>query len=182
MPALLMALSRTLIRTYAASYPQNPEQLLQVTNQRIIADMNAELFVTIFYGMLDPLSGRLIYCNAGHPPPYILSTTNKTSLIALHKTGMALGIMPDVTWQAATVEIPPGGLLLMYTDGVYEAQNHAGEFFGEEQMLTSVQTELGQPVQNIQETLMSRLYAFAGNGPQVDDTTVVILGRDLSAV
>jgi serine phosphatase RsbU (regulator of sigma subunit) len=181
-PALLMALSRTLIRTYAASYPQNPEQLLQVTNQRIIADMNAELFVTIFYGMLDPLSGRLIYCNAGHPPPYILSTTNKTSLTALHKTGMALGIMPDVTWQAATVEIPPGGLLLMYTDGVYEAQNHAGEFFGEEQMLTSVQTELGQPVQNIQETLMSRLYAFAGNGPQVDDTTVVILGRDLSAV
>lgn len=180
-PALLMALSRTLIRTYAGIYPQNPEQLLQVTNERIIADMNAELFVTIFYGILDPHSGELIYCNAGHPPPYILSKAEEINVTALHKTGMALGIIPDATWQAAAVQVPAGGLLLLYTDGVFEAQNHLGEFFGEEQMLITVQTELGHPIQNIQETLMARLHAFVGNGPQVDDTTLVILGRDPSA-
>jgi len=177
-PALLMALSRTLIRTYAANYPQNPETLLQVTNQRIIADMNAELFVTIFYGILDPLSGRLVYCNAGHPPPYILSAAKNTTITALHKTGMVLGIMTESTWHAADVQVPPGGLLLLYTDGVFEAQNYSGEFFGEEQMLKTVQTELGHPVQTIQEALMSRLHTFVGGGPQMDDTTLVILSRD----
>ncbi len=176
-PALLMALSRTLIRTYATAYPQNPEQLLQVTNQRIIADMNAELFVTIFYGILEPKTGRLTYCNAGHPPPYILSKSKSIDVNMLHKTGMVLGIMTDSNWYAETTQIPMGGLLLLYTDGVFEAQNSAGEFFGTEQMLRTVQSELGHSVQNIQEALMSRLFTFVGNGPQVDDTTVVILYR-----
>jgi phosphoserine phosphatase RsbU/P len=139
--------------------------------------MNAELFVTIFYGILEPQTGRLTYCNAGHPPPYLLSTSKSVDITTLHKTGMVLGIMTDSNWYAETTQIPMGGLLLLYTDGVFEAQNSSGEFFGAEQMLRTVQSELGHPVQSIQEALMSRLFTFVGNGPQVDDTTVVILYR-----
>jgi hypothetical protein len=75
--ALLMALSRTLIRSYAVDYPDHPEELLRVANQRIISDIRSGLFVTMFYGIIDPVSGSLTYCNAGHPPPYLFCRIKK---------------------------------------------------------------------------------------------------------
>jgi hypothetical protein len=175
--ALLMALSRTLIRTYAAEFPNHPEHLLKVTNQRILADIEAGLFVTLFYGVLEPSTGDFIYSNAGHPPPYLLTPT-KSESTPLPGSGMPLGVSEEADWTSASIQIPPGGTLLLYTDGVLDAQNQQGQFFGESSMLAVLQAQAGQPAQLVQEALMDAVYGFSGSEPQVDDISIMIIKRD----
>jgi sigma-B regulation protein RsbU (phosphoserine phosphatase) len=176
--ALLMALTRTLIRTYAAEFPKHPEHLLQVTNQRILADIESGMFVTLFYGILEPEAGILTYSNAGHPPPYLFSPDGNPGAIALPDSGMPLGVSDEASWQQAVQEIPPGAMLLLYTDGVIDAQNPFGEFLGEEGMLNIIQTRIGQSAVSVQETLLATLSDFAGAEPQVDDITLMTIIRD----
>jgi hypothetical protein len=176
--ALLMALSRTLIRSYAADYPDEPERLLHVVNQRIIADINSGLFVTLFYGVLDPSSGTLTYCNGGHPPPKMLAPGDNGVLVeGLFRTGIPLGISDDAVWERAIVQVPPGGLLLLYTDGVTDIQNQEGQFFGEKGMLEVVSANTGHSAHQAQDALLSSIYTFAGAEPQVDDITLMVLKR-----
>lgn len=177
--ALLMTLSRTLIRTYAGDYPDFPERLLSVVNQRIIADLDAGLFVTLFYGVLDPAAGTLTYCNAGHPPPYLFTPGDEKSVASLNKTGMPLGISVEASWTPANIQVPSGGLLLLYTDGLLDAQNPRGEFFGQEHILELVRVQIEQDARAIGDALVSRIYTFAGSEPQVDDITLMVLKRGL---
>jgi serine phosphatase RsbU (regulator of sigma subunit) len=121
--ALYMALSRTLIRTYTVEYADKPELILGAANRRILTDTQADLFVTVFYGILDPSTGTLTYCNAGHNPPYLLGTRNGDSVHSIRRTGMALGVVEDVTWEQKAVQIAPGDVLVLYTNGVTDAQN-----------------------------------------------------------
>ena len=176
--ALLMALSRTLIRSYASEFPEEPERLLHVVNQRIISDLNAGLFVTLFYGVLEPRSGKLTYCNGGHPPPQILTGEKGDTHEALFRTGIPLGISDEAVWERAIAHIPTSSLLLLYTDGVTDAQNQQGEFFGEKQMLDLVRSRFGLTAREIQDALINGVFAFAGSEPQVDDITLMILSRD----
>jgi serine phosphatase RsbU (regulator of sigma subunit) len=176
--ALLMALTRTLIRTYAAAHTNRPAQLLAAANQRIIADSDSGMFVTLFYGVLDPSTGALRYANAGHPPPYLLIEDELEAAEALPFTGMPLGISEDSTWEQAETWIKPGSLLLLYTDGILDAQNSQGERYGEARMLRLAAARQGRSVQRIQEALLAEVYAFAGNEPQVDDITLVALARE----
>ena len=176
--ALLMALSRTLIRTYATEFPNHPEHLLQVTNQRILTDIDAGLFVTLFYGVLDPSTGNLIYSNAGHPHPYLFMPGKSPTFNALSGSGMPLGVSEEAQWQSGSVNVNPGGMLLLYTDGVLEAQNQEGEFLGEEGMLDIVQSQIGYSAQMVQDTLLAGVKAFTAPEPQVDDITLMVLIRD----
>lgn len=179
--ALLMTLSRTLFRTYAPDYPDQPEELMRVVNRRLIADVHSGLFLTLFYGVLDPDLGALTYCNAGHPAPVIFLPGDDQAVEALHRTGMPLGIAEESEWAPAYAEIPPGALALLYTDGISEAQNRSGELFGEAQIRSFIQAARDRPVREIQDGLISRVYAFAGAEPQVDDITLVVLSRDQEA-
>jgi sigma-B regulation protein RsbU (phosphoserine phosphatase) len=167
-----------LIRTYAVDHHRYPERLLRVTNQRILADMSTGLFVTLFYGVLDPASGILTYCNAGHPPPYIIQHGEDEVVEALRNTGMPLGVSNETEWQTMTAVVPPGAVLLLYTDGLLDAQNQDGIFFGEGQVLDIMRSQIGHPVQVIQDELLARVYAFAGSGPQGDDITLMTLIRE----
>jgi len=175
--ALLMALARTLLRTYAADYPDNPGRLLEVVNQRIIADMKSGLFVTLFYGVLDLHNSRLTYCNAGHPPPFIFLPSQEGPARALGRTGIPLGISDGVAWEQASTEIPPGALLLLYTDGIPDAMRPTGELFGESRMQAAVRANLGRPSAAIQDALIASVFAFAESEPQVDDITVMTIAR-----
>jgi hypothetical protein len=178
--ALLMTLSRTLIRTYARDFPDRPERLMSIVNQRIIADLNAGLFVTLFYAILDPASGELVYCNAGHPPPFLVWPADSLKFETLDKTGIPLGISEDSSWEPARAQIPPGGQLLLYTDGILDAQNPRGEFFGQPQIVKVIQDHSTRTAQEVRDALVSAVYAFAGSTPQVDDITIMVLQRDLT--
>jgi serine phosphatase RsbU (regulator of sigma subunit) len=188
--ALYMALSCTLIRTYADEYITQPELVLGAANRRILMDTRADLFVTVFYGILDPDTGMLTYCNAGHNPPYLLGTQDGDSLQSLHRTGMALGVMEDVVWEQKSVQIAPGDMLVLYTDGVTDAQNEQQEFFGEGHLLDVVGANMGtQMNQNLSAkqgfsargvlvALTTEIGAFVGDAPQFDDITLMILVRE----
>jgi len=178
--ALYMALSCTLIRTYAAKYHRRPELLFKAANQRMLTDTRAGLFVSVFYGILDPATGVLDYCNAGHDPPYLLNGTDGSVVQALRRTGMPLGVMEDAIWEQATIRLASGDVLLLYTDGITDAQNQQGEFFGTDRLLEAAHASLDRSASSIRDALTARVREFAGDAPQFDDITLLVVCAESS--
>jgi len=177
-PALYMTLSRTLIRTYATEFDLQPDLVFFATNERILKDTRANLFVTAFFGVLDPATGALTYCNAGHNPPYFLGNQNGCDPIPLEKTGFPIGIDEEATWERAQIEIQPGDVLVLYTDGVPDAQNLEGEFFKQEALVKIVQEHLDESAEMLQKSILDAVYDFVGDAPPFDDITLMVLRRD----
>lgn len=177
-PALYMALSRTLIRTYADQFADEPHRVLWAANRRILSDTVSDLFVTVFYGVLDPQNGRFVYCNAGHNPPLLIQSQNSNAPYRLARTAMPLGILEDVPWHFAQTQIDPGDVLVMYTDGVTEAQDEEQRFFGEDRLQAILQANMGRSADIIEDKLVSAIYDFAGEAPQYDDITLMVLVRE----
>jgi len=176
--ALYMALCRTLIRTYAAEYDTRPDLLLSAVNDRILMDTTASLFITVFFGALDPVSGTLTYCNAGHNPPYLLSPADGGEVRKLARTGIPLGIPENATWSQGAVRLAPGDVVVLYTDGITEAQDGRDMFFGEERLLEALRASLGRSARDIQDALLAEVRRFVGDAPQYDDITLVVALRD----
>ena len=177
--ALYMALSCPLIRTYAAEYPAQPESVLNAVNRRILNDNYTYHFVTVFYSILDPNTGTLEYCNAGHLPPYLISAHGSGSVQSLTRTGIPLGLFADGNFERGLVQLEPNDILVLYTDGITEALNAQGSFYGEDRLLESVRAKLGCPAREIQDTILADVQNFAGDTPQSDDIALIVLHREL---
>jgi sigma-B regulation protein RsbU (phosphoserine phosphatase) len=181
--ALYMALSCTLMRTFVQHYPAEPDLVLNAVNRRILADTSAHEFVTVFYGILDPGTGRLVYSSGGHCPALHVHTKDGHKVHRLLRTGIPLGIFEDKTWEQETVQLDPGDVLILYTDGVTEAYVEPPSLFGEERLLTSVQTTVraAEPQQllpqEIQDGILADVSRFVGGAPQSDDIALAILVR-----
>jgi serine phosphatase RsbU (regulator of sigma subunit) len=176
--ALFMALSRTLIRTYAVEHPAQPALALTAANRRICADTQSDLFVTVFYGVLDPANGALAYCNAGHNPPYLLRAGDGGAIEKLGNTGLVLGVLDEDLWEEATVQMAPGDLLVLYSDGIPEAQNAAEAFFREERLLRVLGRVRDRPAEQVQAAVLAEVRTFVGDAPQFDDLTLMVLVRN----
>jgi serine phosphatase RsbU (regulator of sigma subunit) len=176
--ALYMAVSRTLIRTYATEFATHPELALQAANRRIMTDTRADLFVSVFYAVLDVTTGALTYCNAGHNPPYFVSPQNDRETLKLTRTGMALGVVEDATWEQKTIHLAAGDLLVLYTDGVTDADNGQDGFFGEERLLEAMLAHCDDSAQEIQAALVAEVHKFVGAAPQFDDITLMVIKRE----
>jgi len=175
--ALYMALSRTILRTFVFEYPNQPALAFNAANRRIFVDAQTDLFVTTFYGLIDPASGEMTYCNAGHNPPYVLRRAGGDP-VALKLTGIPLGMFEDSQWTAQTITVEVGDRVLLYTDGVTESQNTAGEFFGEERLLEVARANLMCPVEDMQQAILAAIHTFVGDAPQADDITLLVLRRE----
>jgi len=127
--ALFMALTWHAIRLYADQFPANPELVLGALNNYVWRNIHTEQYATIFFGILDPVSGKLCYCNAGHHPPFIVRRKNRDTGEELKATGIPIGSLRTRIWEQATVELDPGDLLAIYTDGVTEALSLQETFF-----------------------------------------------------
>jgi len=176
-----MALSWTLIRTYASEYPAQPEMVLGAVNRRIVKDTVTNHFVTVFYGILDPVTGMMVYCNAGHCGPYLINGLDNENIRKLINTGVPLGVFGKETWEQGSVQLTPGDVLVLYTDGIIEAENAQGEFLGMDRLLELVRTNLGRPAQEIQDSILADVHRFAGDTPQSDDIALIVLLRDPTA-
>ena len=175
--ALYMALSRTLIRTFAPDFDTAPEQALCAANRRVLADSSSDLFVTVFYAILDPASGVLTYCNAGHNPPFLYSG-NGSGMQQLTRTAIPIGVLPEPPWAQGSIQMEPGDLLLMYTDGVTEAEDEADNFFGEARLQAVAEANLGRSVDIVESKVVTAVLDFVGDAPQFDDITLMLLARD----
>lgn len=171
--ALYMALSRTLIRTYAMQLPDEPGKALQLANERILSDTESDQFVTVFYGVLELDNGRFTYANAGHNPTYHLGSQVQT----LSKTGIPLGMFEGMAWQQETIQIGVGESLILYSDGVPEAQNSQQEEFGEARMLATAQQALTASATARQTAIAEAVSEFVGDAPQFDDITLMVTMR-----
>ncbi len=176
--ALYMALSRTLLRTYALEYHTRPDLVFSETNERILIDARANLFITCFYGVLDPEEGTLLYCNAGHNPPYLICPSDENNIISLERTGMPIGIEEDNSWERKTITFSPGDKLILYTDGVTEAQNEVGELFNEELLLDTILENVNTSAHELQERILNKVRQFIKDAPQYDDITLMILEKE----
>jgi sigma-B regulation protein RsbU (phosphoserine phosphatase) len=182
--ALFMALSSSLLRTHAAEYPAQPDLVFDAVNQYILHDTSVLQFVTVFYGILEPATGIMLYCNAGHCPAYLFHAAGGWHVEKLAAPGVALGLLDGASWAQQSVQLAHGDLLVLYTDGITEARNEQEELFGEERLLASVRVCLdaasppGLTAQQVQDAILGDVLRFAGNAPQSDDFALAVLMRD----
>jgi serine phosphatase RsbU (regulator of sigma subunit) len=174
--ALYMALSRSILRTYAQGFPTEPERTMASTNDRIIADTHGGLFITLFYGILNPKTGYLTYCSAGHHPAYLVREKDR-SLNELGRTGIPLGAMEKASWSSASIEMEIGDCLVLYTDGMSDAQNASEEFYSLARLQEAIRKHRRKPAKKLRDALLAELRAWVGDTPQFDDITLMVIKR-----
>jgi serine phosphatase RsbU (regulator of sigma subunit) len=175
--ALFMALSSTLIRTFAVRYPTLPALTMDIVNERIMTDTRGSLFVTAIYGVLEPNLGRLRFANAGHPPGLLFSSWKGKLVEHLRPTGMALGLLENVHWRQKVIKFMPGDVLLLYTDGITEAENDRGQVFGEDRLTAVLRANRGKTAQAIQNAVLAEVRRFAGESSTQDDIALIVVRR-----
>lgn len=177
--ALFMALSSTLIRTYATRFPTLPGLTLRTVSERILSDTRGGMFVTSFFGVLEPYTGRMVYANAGHPPGYLIRTHHAREPIeCLRPTGMALGVSEQASWRQKIIRFFPGDYLILFTDGITEAQNCGQDFFGEDNLLDVALSMAGHSAQEIKDALLKKVHQFVGASGRQDDIALIVIRRN----
>ena len=171
---LFMVMTRTLMRATAVRHVDAPGHVLASVNNFLEQNNSEDLFVTLFYGVLDERTGRFVYANGGHNPPILVDSDGATPL----KTtgGVALGMFDGLDYDDAYVDMEPGARLVLFSDGVTEAFNASDEAFGDDRLLDTTRAlpvEQG-PEQDV-NAIVNAVDAFAGEAPQFDDITCVVL-------
>jgi sigma-B regulation protein RsbU (phosphoserine phosphatase) len=177
--ALLMASLQAAMRSQLlsskrddpAAIGQSLANVMAQVNQQIYLSSPPEKYATLFLSRYDAESRRLWYCNAGHLPPIVL---NAHGAQALEATGMVVGMFPDANYEARSIELPPGALLAIFTDGVTEALNKADEEFGDKQLLTALQQSHMRTPEGIWQYVMARVGDWQSDLPQYDDITLIV--------
>ncbi|MFU8826130.1 MAG: PP2C family protein-serine/threonine phosphatase, partial [Brevefilum sp.] len=176
--ALYMAMSRTLIRTYAGENLMNPQQVLHQVNRRILTDTQNGIFLTVVFGILDPQQGTFTYVNAGHNPPILLSEQDDhMTLTELTKTGTLVGIFAENSWEEKSITLHPGEALVLYTDGITEAQNETGEFYGNDRFYDLLTAEFSTSAEDFRNSILKDIQVFTGTSPRLDDVTLIVITK-----
>jgi serine phosphatase RsbU (regulator of sigma subunit) len=175
--ALVMATTHTMLRA-VAQVQVSPGEVLARVNELLYAEIPPKMFVTCFYAILDPGSGRVIYANAGHDLPYRRLNGSVSEIWA---AGMPLGMMPDMQYDEHEVTLAPGESLLFYTDGLVEAHNPRREMFSFPRLKTVLASHADGT--SLIDVLLDELKRFTGDGwEQEDDVTMVLLQRASEAL
>jgi sigma-B regulation protein RsbU (phosphoserine phosphatase) len=174
--ALLMALSWSLLWSYAIQYPDSPQRVFEEVNHRLMMHLGGSYFLTCFYGVLNPADGRLSYINAGHPGPiYLMKSKDETSTLGL--TGPPLGVLDNAQWGIVELSLQPDETLILYTDGVTDACNASGDFFGSKRFLALTTKQRGKSAQAIHDNLLADIDHFVSDEVQFDDTALLVVQR-----
>jgi serine phosphatase RsbU (regulator of sigma subunit) len=173
--ALMMALSRAMVRTAAAD-GRSPSAALSLANELILKHSHTDLFVSAFYATLDTHSGRLTYANAGHNRPLWVQS-GSGEIQELTAQGIVLGILKNIELEEQEIDVVPGDVLVFHTDGVTEAMDIAGQQFGEERLRATVAAIPNASAQEITAAVVDAVKVFTGDAPQSDDLTLLVVKR-----
>jgi phosphoserine phosphatase RsbU/P len=169
--ALLMANLQANLRSRFMVALEDPHQLLQSVNRLFVENTPEDSYATLFYADYDDVNHCLRYANCGHNPPLLLRANG--DLERLEATATVLGLFRDWTCGVRKVSVGPGDVLVIYTDGVTEAPDQAGEEFGESRLLEILRTHQQQPVKEMLSVILNEVQQFSG-ASQADDLTLVI--------
>ena len=173
--ALFMARARSVFEAMA-SREADPGALLDRVNRSLCRDNEAGMFVTAVAGVLDLGSGELAFALAGHEPPVLVPTASAPDALSA-EGGRVLGLIEDSDFPVNHVRLEAGDAVVLYTDGVSEAQDAAGGFFGLERIVATAATLRHAPATELTAGLLAAVRAFAGEAPQSDDITILTLRR-----
>jgi len=173
--SLFMAITQTVMRLVVRTGADLQAEVT-TANDLLVANNREDMFTTLFCGVIDAAAGTLTYCNCGHNPPLLLRRA-ASGLETLRKSGPALGIIEGAKYAPQTVALAPGDLLLLYTDGVSEAENPHDAQFGTERLEQAVLATRDAPARTVVEHVIACVTAFANGAPQSDDITCVALVR-----
>ncbi|MBI5647350.1 MAG: SpoIIE family protein phosphatase [Ignavibacteriae bacterium] len=176
--ALFMALIRSLIRAFSESIltGEGPSSMaIQRTNDYLLRNhLNANMFATLFFAVLHPTENRFVWMNGGHNPPIHMKNDGTKEL--LKPTSPAVGMFPNVVFNSKEITIEPGEFVFAFTDGVPEARDSSGAFFGEHRL----EALLEQPASSAKEVvdrMMNALDEHIGTAKQYDDITMYCVRR-----
>jgi serine phosphatase RsbU (regulator of sigma subunit) len=172
--ALVMSTTCGMLQLAAQSLDSfSPSEVLSRVNETLVARIPQNMFVTCFYAILEPESGRLSYANAGHDLPYVQSGGDAEELRA---RGMPLGLMPGMGYEEKEIIVQAGESALFYSDGLVEAHDPKGEMFGFPKLRALIAQHAEEAA--LGDYLLEELYSFVGEGwEQEDDITLLTLRR-----
>jgi sigma-B regulation protein RsbU (phosphoserine phosphatase) len=130
-------------------------------------------FATLFYGHWDGGTRTLTWANAGHNPVLLLRH-GAAHVEQLGATGLVVGVVEDAHYEQVVSRLEPGDLLVLYTDGITEAENERGEFFGEQRLSALVEAYGDAGVDELRELILAEVERFSSDAPQHDDITLVL--------
>ncbi len=179
--ALFMARTKSLIRIttelmrarHGAS--AGPAEIIARVNRELCQDNSDMMFVTLFFAMIEPATGELEFCNAGHNAPYRLN--GKTVETIEGGKGIILGVRPDAVYSTGRLALAPGDGVYLFTDGVTEANNAAEELFGETRLEAVLRAADGAPCAEIVNSVAYAVRGFVGDALPSDDITMLAIRR-----
>ena len=171
--ALVMASCRAVVRSVAAT-AADPAEVLQRVNARLTADMTPGMFVTCFYAVLDPVAATLTFANAGHPLPALHTGPGRAE--ELRATGSPFGWMGDARYDTEVQSLSPGSMVVLASDGVIEARDRTGEFWGTRRFVAAVAAASGP---DVVDGILEALRAYCAPATDLgDDVTLLAVARD----
>lgn len=171
--ALFMAVCRSTIRAQAFDQNRSPAEILNISNNLIMHDSESAMFVTCFFFSYDRENRMITYSNAGHNPPLLIRAGG--GIERLHTRGKPLGVIANEAYEERQAAVRPGDLLVLFTDGIVEANNEQNDEYGDarfEQVLLGVRT---QTPREIADRITAEVNSFVGDEPQFDDMTLFII-------
>lgn len=169
--AMFMMTAKTLLKSYAES-GMSVEEVLIHANEKLCEGNDAGMFVTTWMGYLDTKTGRVTYANAGHNPP-VLRRKDGTAEFLRSRPGLVLAGMEGIRYRRYELQLEPGDVLYLYTDGVTEATDAHDELYGEERLMTVLRENA--PAGTLCTRVKADVDAFVGEAPQFDDMTMLTL-------
>lgn len=172
--AMLMSSFRASLRSQDLQL-LGPAEVLGRINRFIHASVDTGKFITAFLGLLDPATGEFRYANAGHDAPLVVGSDGNVS--ELTGGGLILGLLPQIVYDEAVAQLPLGSLVAIFTDGITEARDPSGEFYGSERLLETLKSSGSVPCDDLLQRVVQSIQDFSASGPQSDDITLVLVRR-----
>jgi len=173
--AIFMAVSRTLIRAIGMQ-GNPPEDTITRANDLLCKESVNCMFVTVFYAIYNTKTGEVVYCNAGHNSPYLIHANGQVEALPT-STNCMIGAIEGLSFNAGSLQMEKGDMLVMYTDGVNEAVNNSFEEFGDPRLEEALNQLSGKTCSETVECLLSSVKTFVDGAPQSDDITILSFKR-----